>query len=444
MTLHEYAAALRKHWLVIVLLAALGAGAGWGVSQLMPERFRAETTVMIIPARGDSTTELVQGSNYVQSLVETYTVLARSPVVLEPVIEQMGLDETAARLAARTDVDAPLNTVVIEIGVSDASGERARDVADAIAVEFADAVAATSPEGADGEPAVRVSVIAPARTPLAAIAPNTRLNTVLGGGAGLVLGVLAALGLRLFGSRMGTVEELQEVLGETPVLGTVGRAGAGGVAASLRDHPGGRVAETLRHTTAALKFVDMDQSRRVLLVSSAAAGEGKSSLSVGLALTLADVGHRVLLVEADLRRPTLAETTGVEGAVGLTTVLVGDATLAEAAQQWGHARLSVLPSGPKPPNPGQLFTSGRLRGVIEQARAAYEYVIIDAPPVLAVSDALWLAPAADASILVARADRTKRATLLRAIAALDATPATVLGVVLNAVTLSRSPYDSTS
>ncbi|MFP5251889.1 MAG: YveK family protein, partial [Actinomycetes bacterium] len=202
MTLHEYAAALRKHWLVIVLLAALGAGAGWGASQLMPERFRAETTVMIIPARGDSTTELVQGSNYVQSLVETYTVLARSPVVLEPVIEQMGLDETAARLAARTDVDAPLNTVVIEIGVSDASGERARDVADAIAVEFADAVAATSPEGADGEPAVRGSVIAPARTPLAAIAPNTRLNTVLGGGAGLVLGVLAALGLRLFGSRM--------------------------------------------------------------------------------------------------------------------------------------------------------------------------------------------------------------------------------------------------
>ena len=79
MTLHEYGIALRRHWLVIAVVAVLGAVSGWGVSQLLPERFRAQATVMIIPARGDSTSELVQGSNYVQSLVQTYTILARSP-----------------------------------------------------------------------------------------------------------------------------------------------------------------------------------------------------------------------------------------------------------------------------------------------------------------------------------------------------------------------------
>ena len=163
MTLHEYVSALLKHWVAIVLLAALGAGAGYAASQFIPDRYRAETSVMIVPARGDSTSELVQGANYVQSLVETYAVLVRSPIVLEPVIENRGLQETAAQLAARMDVNAPLDTVVIEIGVSDASGETAAQVADAVAAEFADAVADSSPEGPDGQPAVRVSVIAPAR-----------------------------------------------------------------------------------------------------------------------------------------------------------------------------------------------------------------------------------------------------------------------------------------
>ncbi|GEK78809.1 polysaccharide biosynthesis tyrosine autokinase [Agrococcus baldri] len=443
MTLHEYATALLKHWLVIVVLAVLGAAAGYGASQLMDERYRSETTVMISPARGDSTIELVQGSNYVQSIVQTYAVLARSPVVLQPVIDDLGLDETAARLAARTDVEAPLNTMVIEIGVTDATPGAAQEAADAIAAEFADAVADTSPEGADGLPAVRVSVISPARAPLSAIAPNTRMNTVLGGGAGLAVGILAALALRRFGSRLGSLDDLEDAV-EVPVLGAIGRTGSGGVVEALREHPGGRVAESVRQTTAALKFVDMDREHRVLLVSSAGAGEGKSSTSLGLALTLADVGSRVLLVEADLRRPTIAQMTGIEGAIGLTTVLVGDATLAEAAQVWGNERLHVLPSGPKPPNAGHLLTSARLRAIIDQARAEYEYVIIDTPPVVAVSDALWLAPAVDAAILVARADRTRRDALRRAITAMDGSPAPVLGVVLNGVALARSPYDQRS
>lgn len=440
MTLQEYADALRKQWLVIVLLVALGAASGWGVSQFLPERFRSQTSVMVVPARGETSIELVQGSSYVQNLVGTYALLAKSPVVLQPVIDRLGLEETSARLAARTDVQAPLNTVVIEIGVTDGTGASAQRTADAIAAQFAVAVAETSPEGANGQPAVRVEVIAPARTPIGPIEPTTRLNTVLAAGAGLLLGVLLALAIRRFGSRLSNVEDVHEAV-DAPVLGSIGRAGQGGIAGSLREHPSGPIAESVRQTTAALKFVDMDRAHRVLLVSSAQAGEGKSSTSIGLALTLAEVGSRVLLLEADLRRPTLAAMTGVEGGIGLSTVVVGDASLGEAVQVWGHERLHLLPCGPTPPNPGQLLTSKRLHAVLEQARTDYEYVIIDAPPVLAVSDALWLAPAADASILVARVDRTRRDALRKATAALDGTPAPVLGIVLNGVALARTPYD---
>lgn len=440
MTLHEYAMALLKHWLVIVVLALLGVGAGYGISQLMDERFRAETTVMIIPARGDNTSELVQGSSYVQSLVETYTVLTRSPVVLEPVIERLGLRESAAALASRMDVDAPLDTVVIEIGVSDATGADAAEAADAIAAEFAIAVADTSPRGADGEPAVRVSVIAPARIPTVPFAPNTRLNMMLGAGVGIVTGVLIALALRRFGGRVSDVEDLHDATA-APVLGAIGRAGSQGVVVAIREHPSGRIAETVRQTAAALKFIDMDAEHQVLVVTSAAAGEGKSSTSLGLALTLAEVGSRVLLIEADLRRPSIAVQTGLEGAVGLTTVLVGDATLGDATQAWGHERLHVLPSGPKPPDPARLLTSNRLRSLFELARSSYDLIIVDSPPVLAVSDALWLAAVSDASILVVRAEKSRRDRIRKALAAMDGTPAPVLGIVLNNAALPKSPYD---
>lgn len=440
MTLREYAAAVRKYWLVIIVLGALGAASGWGISQFLPDRYRAETTVMIIPARGDSTSELVQGSNYVQSLVQTYTVLARSPAVLQPVIDDLGLQGTVGQLAARTDVEAPLNTVVLEIGVTDGSGSSAQRVADAVATEFAVAVADTSPQGADGDPAVRVSVIAPASNPSSPVTPNTRLNTMLGGAAGLVIGVLAAIALRRFGGRIGGVEDLQETV-DVPLLGTVGRASHGGVVAAMRGNPGGRVAESVRQTAAALKFVDMEGTRRLLLVSSASASEGKSSVAVALSLTLADVGHRVLLVDADLRRPSIAELTGLEGAVGLTTVLLGDATVAEAVQVWGHEGLHVLPSGPKPPNPGHVLSSDRVRAILDRARDSYEYVIVDTAPLLAVSDALWLARSADGTILVARADRTRRDAVRRATALLEGTPSPALGVVLNGVVVPRTPYD---
>lgn len=443
MTLHEYVSALLKHWIVIVMLAALGAAAGYAASQFLPDRYRAETTVMIIPARGDSTSELVQGTNYVQSLVETYTVLARSPVVLGPVIEDLGLQETAVQLAGRMDVEVPLDTVVIEIGVSDASGESAALVADAVAAEFADAVADSSPEGPDGQPAVRVAVIAPARTPPFPYAPNTRMNTALGGAIGCGFGVLAALARRRFGSRISTVEDVRDSV-EIPVLGTIGKVSSNRLVSTLLEHPNGRVAETVRQTAAALKYVDMDRQRRVLLISSATAGEGKSAIAAGLALTLADVGHRVLLIDADLRRPSIAVSTGLLAEVGLTTVLVGDVRLDEAKQVWGSEGLDVLTSGPIPPDPGHLLTSDRMRALLGRARDEYEYVIIDSTPALAVSDALWLAPATDGTILVARVDRTKREHLRAAAATLATTQARIIGVVLNGVTLERSPYDERS
>jgi capsular exopolysaccharide synthesis family protein len=144
----------------------------------------------------------------------------------------------------------------------------------------------------------------------------------------------------------------------------------------------------MRQVSASLKFVDVDKNRRVILVTSCSAQEGKSSVGLGLALTLAEGGRSVLFIEADLRRPSTARYTQLEGSVGLTTVLIGDIELEEAVQQWGRPGLDILTAGAQPPNPGQLLSSGELHRVVDEAREKYDYVILDTAPVLSVSDAL--------------------------------------------------------
>ena len=441
MTLHDYLTALRKHWIVVVVLAALGAAAGFGYSQFQTDQYRAQSSVIVIPVRGDNTSELVQGSNYVQSLVQTYTVLATSPAVLDPVIEDLELDETAARMANRVDVAAPLNTVVIEIGVTDADPEGAQETADAIAAQLAVAVGEFSPTGSDDRPAVRIETIAPAQLPRNPVAPNTRMNTVIGGGAGLACGVLTALLMRRFGSRLASRADIADVT-DHPVLGEVVEATGGReLASTVLSRPDSRAAESLRQLAASLKFLEVDDERRVILMTSASSSEGKSSVSLALALTLAEIGHRVLYLEADLRRPTAAAYTQLEGSVGLTTVLIGDSTLEDAVQEWGHPDLRVLTSGVLPPNPGELVASGQLHAIIRQARADYEYVIVDTAPVLSVSDALWLAPEVDSVLFVVRAGSTKREALQSALTALSSTHQSHLGIVLNGVRKSdKSPY----
>ena len=441
MTLHDYIQSLKSQWIVIVLLAMVGGGSAYAYSQFVDPEYRAAAQVMVIPTRGENTSELLQGSNYVQSLVQTYTILVTSPTVLDPVIEDLGLDETSNRLARRVDVNVPLNTVVIEIGVTDADGESAHNTANAIAKELADAVRNVSPVSAEGEPAVRIETISPARIPTVPVSPNTRNNVIIGAAAGLVAGVVFAVLRRRLATRLTTARSLSDVT-DVALLGEIPEASDNQtIARVIRSQPDGRVAEAMRQVAASLKFVDVDKNRRVILVTSCSAQEGKSSVSLGLALTLAEGGRSVLFIEADLRRPSTAKYTQLEGAVGLTTVLIGDVELDQAVQEWGRPGLDILTAGAQPPNPGQLLSSGGLHRVVEAARDSYDYVIIDTAPVLSVSDALWLSTMADGTLFVVRANRTKGADLSRALSSLESTRTPVLGIVFNGVKgAAKNPY----
>lgn len=441
MTLAEYLLALRRHWIVIAALTVICGIGAFGYAQTLPEQYRSVASVMVIPERGDNASELVQGSSYVQNIVQSYAVLAASPAVLQPVVEDLRLSTSASQLANQVSINTPLNTVVIEIAVVDGDPEMAQKIAAGAAESLSDRVAELSPQGSDGTPAVRIETIAPARLPTYPIAPNVRLYTALGLGAGLVLGLAYAILRRVVDSRIRESSDVTglsdvPVVGEIPILKRDST-----LPGTALLNPSGHMAEALRTLSVNLTFVSLDSPLNVIVVTSSTTGEGKSSVTLGLAVALSESGKRVIVIDADLRRPAIGSLTELEEAVGLTNLLLGDGSLATTVQSWTGDGLDVLTSGSLPPNPGQLMASSQLEAVIAEARAAYDVVIIDSAPVLTVSDALWLTKQADGVLVVARSGMTRRRQLQRALAALESTKTGATGIVLNAVRGDpRSPY----
>ena len=288
---------------------------------------------------------------------------------------------------------------------------------------------------------MRIETIATPRLPSAPIAPNVRRLTALGLAGGMAVGVVYALLRRRLGGRISSQEDVQ-VVTEVPLLGEIAASDfADGEVHMLLQKPHARFSETLRQTAASLKFVEVGLEQRCIMVTSASAGEGKSTVSLGLALTLAQFGNSVLYVETDLRRGSAAFYTQLEAGPGLTDVVVGDAKLEEAVRSWADPRLFVLLGGEAVPNPSLMLSSRRLHQVIQTAKTQYDYVILDTAPILPVSDALWLSPVVDETIVVVRYNTTTRAALGRTMDSLRRIKSPVVGVVLNAKPAeSRSAY----
>jgi capsular exopolysaccharide synthesis family protein len=200
----------------------------------------------------------------------------------------------------------------------------------------------------------------------------------------------------------------------------------------------GRRAEEFRSLRTNLQFVHLASGHRTLVVTSSIESEGKSSTSANLAIALANLGQRVLIVDADLRRPKVADNFGIDGSVGLTDVLIGVTALDHAVQDW-QGVLHVLPAGQAPPNPNELLQSQPMIDLVARLSAEYDVVVFDSPPLVPVSDAAVLARQTGGALVLASANRVHQSQLRAALAQLDAVKAPVLGVVL---TMAKRPRSS--
>jgi capsular exopolysaccharide synthesis family protein len=290
-----------------------------------------------------------------------------------------------------------------------------------------------------------IRVVEKAEVPQAPISPRRGRNLQIALLAGLVLGVGLCLLFEHFDSTLKTPEDVKEHLGQ-PFLGMVPDVGPEGTGDASRrgpvfvKEPQSKVAEAYRVLRTNLLFSSADTTGRALLVSSAHPGEGKTTTAANLGAALAHNGARVLVVDADLRRPTLHQHFGIPSTPGLSDVIVGKCEIADAIQSSGFKGLRVLTCGYIPPDPAELLGSARMKEVVRSLRGLYDWVLIDTPPLLAMADSPVLCAQADGVVLVVGAEISGRPAILRAIEQIKGVGGRVTGVVLNKVDLERNSF----
>jgi polysaccharide biosynthesis transport protein len=296
-----------------------------------------------------------------------------------------------------------------------------------------------------------------ARVPTAPIEPNIPRNLSFAFMLGLTSGVGLAFLLEGLDNTVRTTEQAQMIsglppLGIIPLGSRTAREGANAkrlVIATSKEavelitqvRPQSQMAESYRALRTSLLLSNLGAPPKVIMITSALPQEGKTTTSINCAVVLAQKGIRVLLIDADLRRPSIHKTLGMGPRSGLSNVLTGSTTLDQAITRSPVLpNLNILPAGTPPPNPAELLASSNMRDVLDQMSKEYDHIVIDTPPTLSVTDAVVLSPRADAIVLVIRSGQTTKQALRRSRDILTQVNAKVSGVLLNAVDLSSPDY----
>lgn len=418
--------------MLVVACMVIGGAAGTALAVVTPTTYRASVELFVAAETNGTATGLIQGRSYVRQSLESFVDLVSSAVVVDPVIDQLGLAEGDGTLEARISAENPPNTQTIVITATDAVPSQASQLANAVAQSFTQVVESQlqAPPGTDGVGLLRVETVSPARVPLEPSAPDYRVNLLLGLALGAGLGILLAIIRTIIDTRIHTAEGVESII-SAPILGGIPfDPDSAKRPLIVQESPRDPRSEAFRRVRTSLQFVNFEDRSPVYVVTSANPGEGKSTTSANLALALAEGGASVALVDADMRKPRTAEIFGIEGGAGLSAVLAGAAPLSALLQPWGSGRLFVLPAGAQPPNPAELVGSPTMEATLDTLRQAFDYVIVDCPPVLPVTDAAVLARFATGAILVAASGSTRKPQLIDAAKALSAADVRLLGVIL--------------
>jgi polysaccharide biosynthesis transport protein len=428
----EYLVILRRRWLSVLIIALFTLAAASLLTLAMPKEYTA-TTRLFFAVAGESVSELAQGSNFAEKQMSSYAEVATSPLVLEPVVQQLALPTTAAELEKSVEATVPVDTVILEIAATDPDPGRAAAIANAVGAKLGQVAAGLAPSRADGSEAVHATTLAVADVPTVPSSPNIPRNLGVGLLLGLLLGTGIAILRQLLDNKVRNEQDVRAIT-DSPILGAVAFDQlVPRHPVILRDEPLAAPSEAVRRLRTNLKFIDAGNRPKSIVISSSIPGEGKSTMAINLAVSLADTGARVILVDADLRRPSIAEYAGMEGSVGLTTVLIGRADVEDVVQPMGTTTLDLLPAGQIPPNPSELLGSPAMAGLLDRLTTSYDTVLLDSSPLLPVTDAAVLSKLAGGALVVVGADRIHRHQLQETLGSLETAGVHVLGIVLNKI-----------
>lgn len=438
MTLSDYLHVIRRRLVSIIVITVLGVivAAAFTFTATKQYTATAQSFVALSSSSADESNPL-SGAQFAQQRVKSYTEIVTSPDVLEPVIQELGLPYTTEQLASKVTATNPPQTVLLDVSATDPSPQLASQIANATAEQLGSAIEKLETPKRRATPPVKVTLTQPALPPTSPSSPRTTVNLALGFLLGLGLGIAWAFLRHSLDRTVKLPRELEELTG-APTLGVVLFDSSAKKRPLSALDTTSVLSEGYRMIRTNMKFVDVDNPPKVITITSTSPGEGKTTTACNLAITYAQAGYKVCLVEADLRRPRgVVQTLEIDGTVGLTNVLSGETSLDDATQEWNRGLLQVLPPGPLPPNPSEILGSKNMIDVLAALKSKFDMVIIDTSPLLAVTDAAVLTGYADGAILVARHGEATRDHVEAGANALHSVKGNLLGTVLNAVPVKK-------
>lgn len=439
MELREY---LRTVWArrgLIILCVAVSVGAVLAVYSRIEPTYESTAKVVVGPRaieRGDAVGAL-QEMTMSQEFVTTYAEILRSRPLAEAVIRETKSSISADELTERIETMIIPDTRLIEVTVTSRSPEEAAEYANETVSLF---VEDKGNRFGGGSP-VTASVLQSALEPQTPVSPKPLQYGLMAGLLGLMIGVGIAFLTENLDTTLKTRQDIESAFAPLPAIATIPLAPAhqdGSI--FLHTAPNSPESEAIRILRANIQFFFVDQPLKKVLITSALAGEGKTTVAINLAASIAATSVPVLLIDADLRRPTFKKYFPNIAGPGLSEVLSGRANLGDAINKTNIPNLSIIASGELPPNPSELLGSQRMAELLELAATTAETIILDTAPALSVADAIALGPMSDGIVLVVRAGKTTAQSALGVVQNFERHGARVLGVALNAVEDGDSSY----
>lgn len=452
LTLADYLRIARARWkgILAFTLALTIIAFCWAL--LQPKMYASQSSGIIVAGGSDNLSLSLMSETLAKAKAAKYQSVATSRLVAERVDKSLGLGISPDALLGSVTAAVPAGSSQISITATSRDPATAQRVADAWVVGLAEQVkemeSIPAVEGSEAVPVpvIRMVPLSQALLPTAPSSPDVKLALAIGALGGLALGLAYALLRHHLDRRLRNPAAIERrfgvsVLGTLPVdnrldgKSTVLEDGLRSTRQAKGSHA---ITEALRELRTNLQYVDVDNPPRIIVVTSSVPAEGKSTVTANLAVTMAAAGENVVVVDGDLRRPTVADVFNLIPGVGVTDVLSGHADLADVLQEWSAMpNLRVLGSGRIPPNPSELLGSFAMKNLL-QTLAKDAIVLVDAPPLLPVTDAAVLTRISDGAIVVIRSGQTKEDELAKALGNLQRVNGHVLGTILNRVPTSGS------
>ena len=425
----------KKYLIYIVIITVLCALGMYFYSENVKKPMYSSSSKVVLVKDGDTTNDngITQNDiNLNQKLVSTYTQIIKSKLVVNRVNEELDLNYTYDKLLGEIGVTAVDDTELLKITVTDKNPETATTIANKIAEVFGEEVK-------DIYKIDNVKILEYAEVPEKPSNIHTIKDMIIAGLVGLVVTSGIIFVIFYFDDTLRDTDTLENDI-KLPILAKVFKDKSK-IELVVEEQPNAAASESIRNLRTNLQFSSIDKTLKTVLVTSSVPSDGKSFISANLAVSFAQAGKKVLLVDCDLRKGRQHKIFDVSGKKGLSNLLIGDiGTYSDYICKTNVKNLFLIPRGTFPPNPSELLNSKKNKTFIDIVSKKYDIVILDGAPLTGLSDSLILSSLVDTTLIVTSMNHTPKTELLNAKKALDNVGANIAGTVANNVVAKKGSY----